>query len=165
MTMELGTMSHRSSVLSKSLDCALEALTFGDCGSVYLIACSEDVSFDLCTKGVLLSVLKLELSYISLGAYASLLEVALLCFVNTMSVYDLLLAAGILVNNLILLVNEAYLYSTVAIILHGLYLSNHAGTSLKHGYGNEHAIFIEDLSHSNFCCQNCFLHFYLLCST
>ena len=66
---------------------------------------------------------------------------ALLCFVNTMSVYDLLLAAGILVNNLILLVNEAYLYSTVAIILHGLYLSNHAGTSLKHGYGNEHAIF------------------------
>ena len=116
MTMELGTMSHRSSVLSKSLDCALEALTFGDCRSIYLIACSEDVSFDLCTKGVLLSVLKLELSYISLGAYASLLEVALLCFVNTMSVYDLLLAAGILVNNLILLVNEAYLYSTVAVI-------------------------------------------------
>ena len=42
--------------------------------------------------------------------------------------------------------NEAYLYSTVAVILHGLYLSNHAGTSLKHGYGNEHAIFIEGWS-------------------
>ena len=34
MTMEFGTMSHRSSVLTKSLDRTLEAFTLADSGSV-----------------------------------------------------------------------------------------------------------------------------------
>ena len=47
MTMELGAVSHRSSVLSVTLDGALEAFTFGDRGCVYLVACCEDISLDL----------------------------------------------------------------------------------------------------------------------
>ena len=47
MTMELGTVSHRSSVLAVSLDCALEAFTFGNSGCIYLVASCEDISLDL----------------------------------------------------------------------------------------------------------------------
>src|SRR5699024_3862411 len=47
MTMELGTVSHRSSVLTKSLDRALESLTFGDRGCVNLVASRKDVCLDL----------------------------------------------------------------------------------------------------------------------
>ena len=46
MTMEFGTMSHRSSVLTMSLDRTLEAFTFGNSGCVDLVASCEDVSLD-----------------------------------------------------------------------------------------------------------------------
>ena len=66
MAMELGTMCHRSSVLSISLDGALEAFTLGNSGCVNLIACREDVSLNLIFYGILFSILKLEFSYICL---------------------------------------------------------------------------------------------------
>ena len=47
MTMVLRTMSHRSSGLSVSLNSALEALTFGDCSSINLLACCENVCLNL----------------------------------------------------------------------------------------------------------------------
>ena len=46
MTMELGTVSHRSSVLAVSLDGALETFTFGNSSCINLIACCEDVCLD-----------------------------------------------------------------------------------------------------------------------
>ena len=145
-------MLHRSSVLTKSLDCALEALTLADSGSINLVTLCEDVSLDFCAQGVLLCVLKLELSYLSLRAYASLLKVTLLCLVNTVSVDNFLLAACISVNDFVLLINEANLYCAVAVVLNGLNLCYYAGACLKNGYRNECAVFIEDLCHSDLCC-------------
>ena len=149
--MELGTMSHRSSVLTESLDCALESLTFGNSSCIDLVACCEDVSLDLLCQCILLSVFKLELSDISLAGYASLLEVSLLSLVNAVSV-DYIFLPACSVNNLFFLVNEANLYCLVSVVLYGLNLCYYTGTSLKYGYGNQHAIFIEDLSHSDFGC-------------
>ena len=62
MTVELGTVLHRSSVLAESLDGALEAFTFGDCRCIYMIADRKDVCLDLLRNLVLACVLKTELS-------------------------------------------------------------------------------------------------------
>ena len=62
MTVELGTVSHRSAVLAQSLDDALEAFALGDCGRVDSVARCEDVGLDLVLDAVLGSVLKTELS-------------------------------------------------------------------------------------------------------
>ena len=61
--------------------------------------------------------------------------------------------------DLFLLVCEADLYCAVAVVLNSLDLCYHTGTCLKNRYRNQYAVFIEDLSHSDFGCQNCFLHF------
>ena len=74
MTMEFGTVCHRSSVLAMSLDSALKALTFGDGSRVNLVACSKDIRLDLVLNGIFLGILKTKLSYISLGTHAGLLE-------------------------------------------------------------------------------------------
>ena len=47
-----------------------------------------------------------------------------------MTMADLFLSVGILVNNFFLLVNETNLYSAVSVVLYGLYLSNDTRTSL-----------------------------------
>ena len=67
MTMELGTVLHGSSVLAEALNCTLESLTFGNCGSIYLVSLGKDVSLDLISELVLLCVLKAKLSDIFLG--------------------------------------------------------------------------------------------------
>ena len=85
MTMEFGTMSHRSSVLTKSLDRTLEALTFADCSSVDSVASCEDVSFDFLCQCVLRRIFKPEFSYISLAGNTSFFEVSLLSFIYAMS--------------------------------------------------------------------------------
>ena len=71
MTMEFRTMSHGTSVLTESLDCALESLTFGNCSSVDFVALCKDISFDNISKFVLVCVLKFELSDVSLSGYTS----------------------------------------------------------------------------------------------
>ena len=46
MTMELGAVSHRSSVLAISLDSTLESFTLGNSCNINLIACCEDFCLD-----------------------------------------------------------------------------------------------------------------------
>ena len=46
MTMVFGTMSHRSSGLTVSLDGTLESFTFACCSSVDFIACAKDIGLD-----------------------------------------------------------------------------------------------------------------------
>ena len=47
MTVEFGTMRHRSSVLTVSLNRALESFSFGNSRCINLIACCEDICFNL----------------------------------------------------------------------------------------------------------------------
>ena len=109
MTVELGTVAHRSSVLSESLDCALEAFTFGNCSSVDLVAFCEDVSLDLVAELVLCSVFKLEFLYVLLNSNASLVEVALHSLANAVAVSNFLLAVLVDCGDSFLSLTEAYL--------------------------------------------------------
>ena len=118
--MELGTMCHRSSVLSISLDGALEAFTLGNSGCVNLIACREDVSLNLIFYGILFSILKLEFSYISLVRNASLIKMTFLW----------------LADQFVPLVNKTNLHCFVTIVLSRLNLCYHTGSCLKYGYRN-----------------------------
>ena len=59
MTVELGTVSHGSSVLAMSLDGALEAFTFGNSGGINPIADGEDICLDLIFYGILAGILQL----------------------------------------------------------------------------------------------------------
>src|SRR5699024_10455861 len=152
MTMELGTVCHRSSALAVTLDRALEAFTFGNRRCIYMISCCKDISLDLLSKCIFLCVVKSELFYISLSGYACLIEVALLSLCHTISVCDLLLAAVVFCDDLFFLVNKANLNCAVAVVLDCLDLRYHARACLKDSYRNQDSVlFIEDLSHSNFC--------------
>ena len=115
--MEFGTVSHRTSVLSKSLNSALETFTFGNCSCVDLVAFCKDISFDHITQVVLSCVLKFELFYKSLSGYTSFCKMSHLSFVNTMSVSDFFLSVCILVDNSFFLVSKCNLYCTVSIVL------------------------------------------------
>ena len=159
MAMELGTVLHGASVLSKSLDGALEAFSFGDTGYIHPVPFREDIRFDFRAKAVLIGVLKLKFPDISLRACSGFFEVSLLGFVCAMSVDDFLFAARVLVDDSVLLIHEADLYCAVAVVLRSLYLSHHTGACLKHCHRNQSSVFVEDLGHSDFSCQNCFLHF------
>ena len=62
------------------------------------------------------------------------------------------------------LVIETELNGVVTVVFNRLHLCYHARTSLKDCYRDQTSVFVvEDLSHSNFCSQNSFLHYnYLL---
>ena len=124
MTMEFRTMSHRSSVLAKSLNCALETFTFGNCCCIDLVAFCEDISFNYICKVVFLSIVKFELANESLTGYACFVKVTFLCFVYTMSVSDFFFTIGIFVNNFLFFVNETNLYSAVSIVINSFDLCN-----------------------------------------
>ena len=130
MTVEFRTVSHRSSVLTKSLDRALETFTFGNSSCVYFVAFCEDISFDLICKFVICSVLESEFANKSLAAYASFVKVTFLCFVHTMSVSDFFFACCIFADNFFFLINKTNLHCTVTIVLYGFNLSNVAWSSL-----------------------------------
>ena len=93
VAMELGTVSHRSSVLSQSLDCALEAFTLGNCSRVDLVAFREDIGLDLIAELIICSVFKLEFLYVLSDRYAGLFEVALHSLAHTVAVSNLFFAA------------------------------------------------------------------------
>ena len=150
--MEFGTMLHRSSVLTKSLDRTLETFTFGNCGSINLVACCEDISFNLCTESIFFCIFKFEFSYISLGCRAGFLEMSLHSLVYAVCVNDFFLSACIFVDDLVFLVNEANLYCAVTVIFNCFNLCYYTRSCLKNGYGNKNTVFVEDLSHSDFCC-------------
>src|SRR5699024_2960808 len=151
VTVELGTMSHGSSVLSVSLDRALEAFTLGDSCGVYFIANLKDISFDLLCWSILLCVLKSELLYVSLSRNTGFCEMSLLSLCQAVAVNDLFLAAFIFVDDLVLLVNKSNLNCIVTVILNCLNLCYYTRTSLKNCYRCQHAVFVEDLCHSDFC--------------
>ena len=86
--------------------------------------------------------------------------------VHAMSVHDFLLSALVLVYNLVFLLYKADLNCLVTIIFLCLDLCHDTRTSLKYGYRNQRTVFVEDLSHSDFCSQYRFLHFLTsVCST
>ena len=120
VTVELGAVAHRSSVLSESLDCALEAFTFGNCSCIDLVAFCEDVSLDLVAELVLCSVFKLEFLYVLLNCNASLVEVALHSPANAVAVSNFLLAVLVDCGDSLFRLTKAYLNCLIAIVLDGL---------------------------------------------
>ena len=150
MAMEFGTVSHGTSVLSESLDGALESFSFADCRSVDFVACREDISLDFLSQRILGCVFESEFSHISLAGDSGLVEVSLHRFIHTMSVNDFFLACLVSVDDPFLLIHKTDLHRFVPVVFHGLDLSHHAGTGLKDGYRNEYAVVVEDLSHSDF---------------
>ena len=72
MTMVLGTMSHRSAGLAVSLDSALESFSLGNSSCINLVACSEDISFNLILYRILFCIVETEFSNKSLISDTSL---------------------------------------------------------------------------------------------
>ena len=108
--MILGTMLHRSSVLTPFLDGALESMALGNGGCIYMISGCEDVSLDLLLDLILISVLERELSEVSLVLNAGFVKCAFLGLV------DQLLADRL----------KSDLHSLIAVILFGLDLRYYA---------------------------------------
>ena len=76
MTMIFGTVGHRSSGLTVTLDGALESFTFGNSRGIDLVAFCEDVGLDLILYGILFCVIETELSDIALVADTGLVKMA-----------------------------------------------------------------------------------------
>ena len=150
MTVEFGTMSHRSSVLAMSLDSALESFTFGNSGCIHFISGSKNICFDFLSRCIFGCIVKFEFPYISLAGNSGFIEVALLSLLNTMSVNNFFLTALVFVDCSFFLVYISNLYGAVAIVVNGLDLGYYTGAGLKYGYRNQGTIFIENLSHSDF---------------
>ena len=130
VTMEFGTMGHGASVLSVSLDRALESFSFGNGRCVDLVPGCKHIRFDFASKRIFFSVFKFELSDISLAGYARLVKVSLHCLSNTVSVDNLSLSAFVHVGNSFLLVHKADLHRTVTVVFRSLDLRHHAGSGL-----------------------------------
>ena len=164
VTMELRTVCHRSSALIVTLDCSLETFTFGDCCCIYLISCCEDISFDFLSQCIFFSIFKSEFFYISLSGNTCFVKVSFFCFCHTISVCNLFFTALVFCDNLFFLVNKSDLNCFVTVILNCFNLCYYTWSSLQYSYRNQDScLFIEDLSHSDFCSQNSFLHYnYLL---
>ena len=143
-------MFHRSSVLSQSLNSTLETFSFGDCGSVHFVAHRKNVSLNLSAQAVFPGIFQLKFPDISLSAHTRFLTVSHDSLVCAMHVNYFFLAAGILVYNHFLLVNKANLHCFITVIFLSLNLKNRTGAGLKDCHRNQHTVFSEDLSHSDF---------------
>ena len=97
MAMEFRTVCHRSSVLSVSLDRALESLTFRDCRRIHSVASLKNIRLDLAAERVLVRVIKLKLSDKSLAGNACLIEVTLLRLVYAVAVNYFFVAALLMI--------------------------------------------------------------------
>ena len=118
MSVEFGTVSHRTSVLSVSLDCTLETFTFGNCSSIYFITICKDISFDFLCKCVFCCIFKFKFSYISLTCNTCFFEVSLKSFINTMSVDNFFVTFSIFVNNFVFFVYECNLNCFVSVVFY-----------------------------------------------
>ena len=134
MAVELGTMSHRSSALTVSLDSALESFTFGNGGHIDLVTSDKDVSFDFLAQCIVFCIFQFELSDVSLVGYASFVKVSFQRFVD----------------QFFSLVSKTNLYCAITVVLNSFNLCNNNRTSLQYCYGSKHSVFVEDLSHSDF---------------
>ena len=133
-------------VLAKALDNALVALALGNACNVDLVASCEDISLQHVANVQCRNIFQTELAQGLLGGNVCLLEVACSCLVDLLG------------GNLA----EAQLNSLVAIALDGLLLHDGAGTSLDDGDGNDLAVRVEQLSHTDFLADNAFNHFLFL---
>ena len=158
VTVELGAVAHRSSVLSESLDRALEAFTLCNCSSVDLVALCEDISLDLVAELIICSVFKFEFLYVLFDLYAGLVEVTLHRLAYAVAVSNFLLAALVNCGDACLRLAEADLNCFVAVVLNGLDLCYDTGACLENCYRDECSVFPEDLSHADLGSHNSFLH-------
>ena len=141
-----GAVALAQTVLTVALDNALVALALGDACDVNLIASGEDVSLQDIAHVQAGDILQTELAQGLLGGDIGLLEVASGCLVDLLG------------GNLA----EAQLNSLIAVALDGLLLHDGAGTRLDDGHGNDLAVLVEQLSHTDFFADNAFNHFLFL---
>ena len=131
MTVELGTVAHGSSVLSQSLDSALEAFTFCNCSDIDLVAFCEDVSLDLVAELVICSVFKFKFLNVLLNRCAGLVEVALHCLANAVAVSNFLVALLVNCGDSLFCLTKANLNCLITIVLDSLDLCYDTGACLK----------------------------------
>ncbi len=77
---------------------------------------------------------------------------SLLCLCYTVTVNNFFLSAFVFVDDLVFLVNETNLNSFISVILNSLDLCYSTRSCLKNCYRSKCSVFVEDLSHSDFCC-------------
>ena len=140
--MGFGAVAHRASLCIVSLDCALEAFTFGNAACVYSFACREYVSLYFRADFVCAGILQPEFLHIFSCGNASLFKVTLhgLCY---MFVFDFA---------------KANLNRFVAVVFHCLFLDYNTGACFQNCYGHQCAVFREDLCHADFLSYNSLLH-------
>ena len=161
MSVELGTVRHRSAVLTVLLDCTLEALTLGNSRRIDLIARCEDVCLDDVLHIVLGSILEAELSEeTSCGEDLSLVLAARHNFLLNACLLELTRIR--LVDKLRANLSVRDLNRVVAVALLALHASHDAGACLKHRNRHQHTGLVVDLGHTDLCCKNCLFHFFLL---
>ena len=134
-------VSGGGTLCAKTLDNALIAMALGDTGHVDLIAGGKDVSLYL-VANLQGAVLQAELLENLLEGNICLLEMAGLRL-GELGLFHVLIAQ---------------LNCGVAILFHGLQLSNGAGAGFHYGNRNDLAALIEDLGHTHFLADDCFLH-------
>ena len=135
-------VGHGGAACAVALHNALIAVAFADAGNVDLVAGSEGVSLDFVADVHVGSAVQLELLQVLLGGNAGLLQVACL------RLAELLLGD----------VAKAQLDGYVAVGLNGLLLGNDAGACFHDGHRDHLAALIEDLGHTHFFADDCFLH-------
>ena len=141
-----GAVALTQTVLTVALDNALVALALGNAHNVHLVALCEDISLQHVANVHCGNIFQTELAQGLLGGNVCLLEVTCSCLVDLLG------------GNLA----EAQLNSLVAIALDGLLLHDGAGTSLDDGDGNDLAVRVEQLGHTDFLADNAFNHFLFL---
>ena len=113
----LGTVSHRSSAVSVSLDVTLSSLTFGNACNVKLHSLFEISNCDFLSYLVSLAIFDSELSEVLLRSYSALLKMTSLW----------------LVESVCLLLLVANLYSIVAVGLYCLNLRYYLRSGFDYG--------------------------------
>ena len=141
-----GAVALTQTVLTITLDNALIALALGNANHVDLVAGCEDISLQHVANVHSGNIFQTELAQGLLGGNVCLLEVTCCCLVDLLG------------GNLA----EAQLNSLITIALDGLLLHDGAGTSLDDGHGDDLAVLIEQLGHTDFLADNAFNHFLFL---
>ena len=132
-------VTHGSTACVPTLHDALIAVTLGGAGHVNEVALFESVRLDDVADVQLGGVVQVELAEILLGSHARLVQVTHLGL-GQLALGDVL---------------KAQLHSGVAFLLGSLLLDNGAGTRLNNSNGDDLAVFVEDLRHTDFLANDC----------
>ena len=140
MTMDgAAAVAHGGTAGVPALHNALVAVTLGGAGHVNKVALVERVGLNDVADVQLGGVLQVELAQVLLGSHARLVQVAHLGL-GQLALGDIL---------------EAQLHSGVAFLLGSLLLDDGAGARLDNGDGDDLAVFVEDLRHTDFLANDC----------